>query len=219
MNFVSATAALKHVAAPAAAVLVLAVGFKVRPSRARKPAHESPRRSLIAAKARRRPWPLARIRARTLRQRQIAVQLPDLIDLVVATVRAGFSPGQAMQQLIPVASDVFVPALTELTRRIGVGELFAEAVHELPHQLGPGALALADSLAIADRYGLPLAPILDRLADEARAQRRRNAEAAARRLPVRLSFPLVCCTLPSFALLSIVPLLAGTISSLRELSR
>lgn len=210
---------MKHLAAPAAALLVLAVGFKVKPVRARRPAHDSPGHSLMPARERGRPWPLARIRANTRRQRQIAVQLPDLIDLVVATVRAGYSPGQAMQQLISVASDVFVPALTELGRRLAVGDLFSEAVHELPHQLGPGALALADSLAIADRYGLPLAPILDRLADEARAQRRRNAEAAARRLPVRLSFPLVCCTLPSFALLSIVPLLAGTVSSLHGLSR
>jgi tight adherence protein C len=162
---------------------------------------------------------LSRVRAKTIRQRAIAAQLPDLIDLVVATVRAGYTPSQAIQQLIPVASDVFVPALREMARRISVGELFAEAANELPKQLGPGALALADSLAIADRYGLPLGPILDRLADEAKAQRRRNAEASARKLPVRLAFPLVCCTLPSFALLSIVPLLAGTISSLRGLTR
>lgn len=210
---------MKYVAPPAATLLILALGFRLRPSRTRRPPQDSPHRPLRASRARHSSGPLGRIRARSRRQRQIAVQLPDLIDLVVATVRAGFTPSQAMQQLIPVVSEIFGPALTELTRRIAVGELFAEAAHELPKQLGPGALALADSLAIADRYGLPLAPILDRLADEARAQRRRNAEAAARRLPVRLSFPLVCCTLPSFALLSIVPLLAGTISSLRGLSR
>ena len=54
------------------------------------------------------------------------------------------------------------------------------------------------------------------MADEARQHRRRGAEAAARELPVRLSFPLVLCTLPAFVLVAIVPLLVGALSSLRS---
>ncbi len=65
------------------------------------------------------------------------------------------------------------------------------------------------------RDGLPLAPVLDRLTDEASAGRRRQGEAAARRLPVRLSFPLVACTLPSFVLLAIAPAVLGALSTLR----
>ena len=74
---------------------------------------------------------------------------------------------------------------------------------------------IADGIAAAERYGLPLAPVLDSLSEQAHAARRRLAEAEARRLPVRLSFPLVVCTLPSFALLAVVPAVLGTISSLR----
>ena len=70
-------------------------------------------------------------------------------------------------------------------------------------------------MAGADRDGLPLGPVLDRLADEARAARRRLGEAEARRLPVRLTFPLVTCTLPSFVLLAIAPAVLGALSTLR----
>jgi hypothetical protein len=49
---------------------------------------------------------------------------------------------------------------------------------------------------------------------EAREQRRRDGQAAARELPIRLAAPLVLCTLPSFALLAIAPLLLGALSSL-----
>ena len=70
-------------------------------------------------------------------------------------------------------------------------------------------------IATADRDGLPLAPALDRLAADARTTRRRLGEAAARRLPVRLIFPLVTCTLPSFVLLAIAPAVLGALSTLR----
>ena len=70
-------------------------------------------------------------------------------------------------------------------------------------------------MSAAVRDGLPLPPVLDRLTDEATTSRRRQGEAAARRLPVRLSFPLVVCTLPSFVLLAIAPAVLGALSTLR----
>ncbi|MBI4883363.1 MAG: type II secretion system F family protein, partial [Actinobacteria bacterium] len=94
------------------------------------------------------------------------------------------------------------------------GTRFADALAALPLHLGAAAAPLADSLIAADRYGLPLAPVLDRLAAEARQHRRRQADARARQLPVRLSLPLVLCTLPSFILLAVAPLLLAALSSL-----
>ncbi len=96
----------------------------------------------------------------------------------------------------------------------------AAADSPTPSTSSPGwparrARELASSIAMADRDGLPLAPVLDRLAAEARAERRRLGQAEARRLPVRLSFPLVVCTLPSFVLLAIAPAVLGAISTLR----
>ena len=85
----------------------------------------------------------------------------------------------------------------------------------LPEQLGPAAASFSDSLATADRYGLPIEPVLDRLAAEVRIERRRDAERYARTLPVKLSFPIVICTLPSFVMLAIVPAVLGALSTLR----
>ena len=44
---------------------------------------------------------------------------------------------------------------------------------------------------------------------------RRRAEEAARRVPGKLLFPLVFCTLPAFALLTVAPLVASALESLR----
>jgi hypothetical protein len=57
-------------------------------------------------------------------------------------------------------------------------------------------------------------PGLERLGLELRLDRRRAAEQQARRVPVRLLGPLVMCTLPAFALLTIVPLLVASLRAL-----
>jgi tight adherence protein C len=60
-----------------------------------------------------------------------------------------------------------------------------------------------------------LAADLLRVAVDGRDLRRRRAEEQARRIPVRLLLPLVSCSLPAFAVLSIVPIVAGTLDGLR----
>ncbi len=99
-------------------------------------------------------------------------------------------------------------------RRTERGQPFADALGALPQHLGPQAGGLADVIATSDRHGLPLGPVLDQLTAEVRATRRRLDQADARKLPVRLSFPLVVCTLPSFVLLAIAPAVIAALSSL-----
>jgi pilus assembly protein TadC len=159
------------------------------------------------------------MRQRRRQARLIGRDYPDFVDVLVLTVRAGCTPFQAFEIVPDAVSPLIGEALRRVVRSVADGERFADALIELPKRLGGIAQPLADALSLCDRYGAPLAPILDRLADEARAQRRRNADIAARQLPIRLSFPLVLLTLPSFVLLTIVPLMAGTISSLHGLRR
>lgn len=142
--------------------------------------------------------------------------LPDAIDLFVLAVRAGHLPTTAIEIVLPHLDPALQPAFTEVSGAVGNGMRFADALAILPSRLGPQVAPLADSLIAADRYGLPLAPVLDRLADEARQHRRRLADANARQLPVRLSLPLVLCTLPSFVLLAVVPLLLAAFASLNR---
>jgi tight adherence protein C len=157
--------------------------------------------------------PVERTRQRTLTRRAQRA-LPDAIDLFVLAVRAGHLPAAAVDIVQPHLAPVLQPAFAEVAAAVRNGARFADALAVLPKRLGPQAAPLADSLIAADRYGLPLAPVLDRLADEARQHRRRLADASARQLPVRLSLPLVLCTLPSFVLLAVVPLLLAAFSSL-----
>lgn len=146
---------------------------------------------------------------------------PEVIELVILGIQAGAAPLAAVEAAsVRIAATAHVDeriqrAFDEVVHRIHRGVGLADALRALPEQLGPSAAEFADSIATADRYGLPIGPVLDRLATEARAERRRRAEIEARSLPVRLSFPLVVCTLPSFVLLAIVPAVLGAVRTLR----
>jgi tight adherence protein C len=153
--------------------------------------------------------------SRARRARAIEMAMPDSIELLVLCVHAGRSPTQAVVELARRAPSSVRHGFAAVERQLHRGRGLADALSELPRELGPGARGLASSIAMADRDGLPLAPVLDRLAAEARSERRRLGQAEAQRLPVRLSFPLVVCTLPSFVLLAIAPAVLGAISTLR----
>ena len=145
---------------------------------------------------------------------------PEAIELVVLAIHAGAAPLTAIEstgvRLVDRGDARIGAAFTEVAHRVHRGSGLADALRALPELLGPTTAEFADSISTADRYGLPLGPVLDRLATEARAERRRRAEIDARSLPVKLSFPLVVCTLPSFVLLAIVPALLGTLSTLQD---
>jgi tight adherence protein C len=156
---------------------------------------------------------------RIARRRRAAIEheLPDAMDRVVLSVRAGLTPFQAIHDIArwsDRADSLVDEAFGEVVRRTERGQPFADALGALPELLGDQAGGLADVIATSDRHGLPLGPVLDQLAAEVRAARRRLDQTSARKLPVRLSFPLVLCTLPSFVLLAIAPAVIAALSSL-----
>ena len=171
--------------------------------------------AIVSAVAAHRTWS----RHRRARNRETIVrrQFPEFVDLLVLTITSGLTPRRAFESLAGTMLEPIDAAVRGVVDSVRRGHRFADAIRQLPVALGPVAQPLSDALSLADRYGTSLPPVLDRLAFDARADRRRNAEIAARQLPIRLSFPLVGCTLPSFVLLTIVPLMAGTLSSLQRL--
>ena len=140
--------------------------------------------------------------------------LPDLIELVIIGVRAGLTPSAALEMAAGHTTPELAAPLAEVMHHMHRGRRLADALDQLPAWLGRHAAYFTDALITADRYGLPLGPVLDQLSADVRADRSRQAQEQARTLPVKLSFPLVVCTLPSFVLLAIAPAVLGAISTI-----
>lgn len=156
------------------------------------------------------------LRRRRRREREATAAFPDTVELIIVGIRAGLAPAVAFELATEQAHPALRPAFGAIVHRMHRGRRFADALEAMPEWLGTHAAYLVDALATADRYGLPIEPVLDRLTTDVRADRSRQAQARARTLPVRLAFPLVLCTLPSFVLLAIAPAVLGAVSTLRS---
>jgi tight adherence protein C len=159
---------------------------------------------------------LRRRRAAT-RQRaaEVAASLPEAVDLLALSVGAGLNVPLAVAAVGRRGEGPVAEGLARVAAETTSGRRCSDALDDLPRTIGEPVRPLVDVLVAADRYGAALGPSLERLAAELRDDRRRRAEEAARRVPIKLLFPLVCCVLPAFALLTVVPMLAGAFGALR----
>jgi len=163
-------------------------------------------------------WALPVLGARRRHRRHlaaIAADLPDVVDLLVLAVGAGLTVRLAVAAVARRSPGPLGAELGRAGHDADLGRRLADALDDIPERAGEATRPLVAALIASERYGAPLGASLERLSHEVRADRRRRAEEAARKVPVKLLFPLVSCTLPAFGLLTVAPLIASAVRSLR----
>jgi tight adherence protein C len=145
--------------------------------------------------------------------RALERELPVALDLLGVAVGAGCTPYLAVEVAARWAPPVVAVSLDAVLTKCSLGAGFETALDDVARAM-PRLERLRDALLASDRLGAPVGDALARLATEERAALRRRAEAHARKVPVRLLFPLVFLVLPAFVLLTVVPGLAAGLSRL-----
>ena len=139
--------------------------------------------------------------------------VPDFVDVVSVYLRSGQPPALAFLHASDTAPGTVGVAAREVAERVHNGERFVDVLTSSRSAFGLHAQPMIDALIDTERDGLAPRELFDRLATDAHAQRRRDADIRIRALPVRLTLPLVGCILPAYVLLAVVPLLASQLSS------
>ena len=139
--------------------------------------------------------------------------VPDFVDVISVYLRSGQPPALAFLHASNTAPGTIGVAAREVAERVHNGERFVDVLTSSRSEFGLHAQPMIDALIDTERDGLAPRELFDRLATDAHAQRRRDADMRIRVLPVRLTLPLVGCILPAYVLLAVVPLLASQLSS------
>ena len=150
--------------------------------------------------------------SRRRRRERLVASVPHAVDLMAACLAVGLSPAAAVEQLAAVVDPPLSEELAELTARLRLGADPAVVWRDLAQHPELGGLGRTVSRAVDS--GASVADAMQRLAEDLRARGRAAAESRARAVGVRAAVPLGACLLPSFVLVGVVPLVAGSASVL-----
>lgn len=128
----------------------------------------------------------------------------QMADAVCIALRAGIPLHEAVESWATEHD-------ASLATCFSSGSTFTEAMNDFANQHLGDTHLIVRVLIDADRDGLPVVETIHRLSTEMRMQRRHIADIRLRQLPTQLAFPVVFCVLPSFILLTLLPLILANI--------
>ena len=142
--------------------------------------------------------------ARRARRRaeRMSHELADVLDLLRVAIQAGLPVGRALAEVGRRCSGPLAAELRGVAARIELGARRADALDELVKRCPIAAAgALAAAVARADRHGAALAPALDALATEARAEQARRLRDQAARAAPKIQLVVALVLVPAVMLL------------------
>jgi tight adherence protein C len=140
------------------------------------------------------------------RQKLILLAVPDTLDLLTISVRAGLSFDGALAKVVEKVpgplSEEFRRALAE----IRVGKTRRDSLRDIVARTDVSALTnFIGAIVQAEQLGVPIAKVLGVQSEQLRIERRQRAEELAAKAPIKMLFPLVGCIFPSMFIVILGP--------------
>jgi tight adherence protein C len=158
-------------------------------------------------------WLGGRVKAR---QKAILLQIPDALDLLTISVRAGLgfdgALGKVVEKLKGPLTDEFRRALAE----IRVGKTRRDALRDIvPRTEVPALTNFIGAVIQAEQLGVSISKVLQVQSEQLRIERRQRAEEMAAKAPIKMLFPLVGCIFPSLFIVILGPAIILIIINLK----
>ena len=148
-------------------------------------------------------WLGGRVRKR---QKAILLMIPDALDLLTISVRAGLgfdgALGKVVEKLKGPLTEEFRRALAE----IRVGKARRDALRDIVPRTEVQALTnFIGAIIQAEQLGVSISKVLQVQSEQLRIERRQRAEEMAAKAPIKMLFPLVGCIFPSLFIVILGP--------------
>jgi tight adherence protein C len=140
------------------------------------------------------------------RQKAILLMIPDALDLLTISVRAGLgfdaALGKVVEKLAGPLSDEFRRALAE----VRVGKARRDALRDIVARTEVTPLTnFIGAIIQAEQLGVSISKVLQVQSEQLRIERRQRAEEQAAKAPIKMLFPLVGCIFPSLFIVILGP--------------
>jgi tight adherence protein C len=157
-------------------------------------------------------WLGGRIKAR---QKIILKMIPDTLDLLTISVRAGLGFDAALAKVVEKLpgplSDEFRRALAE----VRVGKARREALRDMVPRTNVQPLSnFIGAIIQAEQLGVSISKVLQVQSEQLRIERRQRAEEMAARAPIKMLFPLVGCIFPSLFIVILGPAIISIVKTM-----
>ncbi|MCU0483160.1 MAG: type II secretion system F family protein [Chloroflexi bacterium] len=157
-------------------------------------------------------WLGRRIKAR---QKAILMSIPDALDLLTISVRAGLgfdaALGKVVEKMPGPLTDEFRRALAE----VRVGKARRDALRDIVPRTEVTPLTnFIGAIIQAEQLGVSISKVLQVQSEQLRIERRQRAEEQAAKAPIKILFPLVGCIFPSLFIVILGPAIISIIKNL-----
>jgi tight adherence protein C len=153
------------------------------------------------------------------RQHAILLQIPDALDLLTISVRAGLGFDAALakvvEKLVGPLTDEFRRALAE----VRMGKARRDALRDIVPRTEVTPLTnFIGAIIQAEQLGVSISKVLQVQSEQLRIERRQRAEEMANKAPIKMLFPLVGCIFPSLFVVILGPAIILIIKNLGGVS-
>jgi tight adherence protein C len=150
-------------------------------------------------------WLGGRVKAR---QKAILLQIPDALDLLTISVRAGLGFDAALGKVVEKLKGPLVDEFRRALAEVRVGKARREALRDIVPRTEVQPLTnFIGAIIQAEQLGVSISKVLQVQSEQLRIERRQRAEEQAAKAPIKMLFPLVGCIFPSLFVVILGPAL------------
>ena len=149
------------------------------------------------------------------RAKQMATELPNIVDLMLLVVSGGLGLTAALNKVVKKQNGLLVGELVRTLDDILLGIDRVTAFAGLAQRSGSQEVKrFADAIMKVDQLGVSLITVLRAQANEMRHRNRIVAREQAQKITVKILFPLILCFLPGLFIVVIGPAVINILGSL-----
>ncbi|MFA7078970.1 MAG: type II secretion system F family protein [Syntrophomonas sp.] len=142
----------------------------------------------------------------SIRQKDIARELPDALDMLTISVEAGLGFDAAMQKVSQKAKGPIAEEFSKTLHEMRIGKTRREALRDLSKRTEVLDMSrFVESLVQADQLGVSLGNVLRNQSDQMRVLRRQRVQEQAMKAPIKMLFPIMIFIMPTIFIIILGP--------------